>query len=194
MNLTDPHGLRTTATSGRCGAHAARARSSIRCRPRRSRIYYEVRIRLYDLIWRCLAPHLGDRLPGRALRARSAARSSAGRIPTPAGTSRSSSRRSAAGAARRRATGTARCSAASTATRSTARPRSRRRATACTSTGSRSNDGPGGEGEHRGGKGIVARVPRPRRTAASSPAPTRGTATRRGRSPAATTARRTTSW
>ncbi|MHB8651347.1 MAG: hydantoinase B/oxoprolinase family protein, partial [Gaiellaceae bacterium] len=26
-------------------------------------IYYEVRIRLYDLIWRCLAPHLGDRLP-----------------------------------------------------------------------------------------------------------------------------------
>jgi N-methylhydantoinase B len=26
-------------------------------------IYYEVRIRLYDLIWRCLAPHVGDRLP-----------------------------------------------------------------------------------------------------------------------------------
>jgi N-methylhydantoinase B len=26
-------------------------------------IYYERRIRLYDLIWRCLAPHLGDRLP-----------------------------------------------------------------------------------------------------------------------------------
>jgi N-methylhydantoinase B len=26
-------------------------------------IYYEVRVRLYDLIWRCLAPHLGDRLP-----------------------------------------------------------------------------------------------------------------------------------
>jgi N-methylhydantoinase B len=26
-------------------------------------IYYEVRMRLYDLIWRCLAPHLGDRLP-----------------------------------------------------------------------------------------------------------------------------------
>jgi N-methylhydantoinase B len=26
-------------------------------------IYYEVEIRLYDLIWRCLAPHLGDRLP-----------------------------------------------------------------------------------------------------------------------------------
>jgi N-methylhydantoinase B len=25
--------------------------------------YYEVEIRLYDLIWRCLAPHLGDRLP-----------------------------------------------------------------------------------------------------------------------------------
>jgi N-methylhydantoinase B len=26
-------------------------------------IYYEVEIRLYDLIWRCLAPHLGDHLP-----------------------------------------------------------------------------------------------------------------------------------
>jgi N-methylhydantoinase B len=26
-------------------------------------IYYEVEIRLYDVIWRCLAPHLGDRLP-----------------------------------------------------------------------------------------------------------------------------------
>jgi N-methylhydantoinase B len=25
--------------------------------------YYEVEIRLYDLVWRCLAPHLGDRLP-----------------------------------------------------------------------------------------------------------------------------------
>ena len=25
--------------------------------------YYEVEIRLYDLIWRCLAPHLGKRLP-----------------------------------------------------------------------------------------------------------------------------------
>ncbi|HSH21986.1 MAG TPA: hydantoinase B/oxoprolinase family protein [Candidatus Caenarcaniphilales bacterium] len=26
-------------------------------------IYYEVEIRLYDLIWRCLAPHLGNTLP-----------------------------------------------------------------------------------------------------------------------------------
>jgi N-methylhydantoinase B len=25
--------------------------------------YYEVEIRLYDLIWRCLAPHVGERLP-----------------------------------------------------------------------------------------------------------------------------------
>ncbi len=25
--------------------------------------YYEVEVRLYDLVWRCLAPHLGDRLP-----------------------------------------------------------------------------------------------------------------------------------
>lgn len=26
-------------------------------------IYYEVGMRLYDLLWQCLAPHLGDRLP-----------------------------------------------------------------------------------------------------------------------------------
>jgi N-methylhydantoinase B len=26
-------------------------------------IYYEVSMRLYDLLWRCLAPHLGERLP-----------------------------------------------------------------------------------------------------------------------------------
>jgi N-methylhydantoinase B len=25
--------------------------------------YYEVEIRMYDVLWRCLAPHLGDRLP-----------------------------------------------------------------------------------------------------------------------------------
>jgi N-methylhydantoinase B len=25
--------------------------------------YYEVEIRLYDVLWRCLAPHLGDKLP-----------------------------------------------------------------------------------------------------------------------------------
>jgi N-methylhydantoinase B len=26
-------------------------------------VYYEVGMRLYDMLWRCLAPHLGDRLP-----------------------------------------------------------------------------------------------------------------------------------
>lgn len=26
-------------------------------------VYYEVGMRLYDLLWRCLAPHVGDRLP-----------------------------------------------------------------------------------------------------------------------------------
>ena len=26
-------------------------------------VYYEVEVRLYDLIWRCLAPHMGGRLP-----------------------------------------------------------------------------------------------------------------------------------
>ena len=90
-----------------------------------------------------------------AVSARSAAPSSAAPIPTPGATSRSSSRRSAAGARRGHATATAPSSAASTATPSTARPRSPRRATACTSTGWRSTTTTGGEGEHRGGKGIV---------------------------------------
>lgn len=31
--------------------------------PAASGFYFEVRMRLYDLIWRCLAPHLGERLP-----------------------------------------------------------------------------------------------------------------------------------
>ncbi len=33
------------------------------CEPAAMGVYYEVRIRLYDLILRCLAPHLGGRVP-----------------------------------------------------------------------------------------------------------------------------------
>ena len=127
-----------------------------------------------------------------ATSARSAERSSAGRIPTPAGTSRSWSRRSAAGAARRRATGTPRCSARSTATRSTAQPRLRRPATACTSTGSRSTTGRAARASTAAARGSCSNTASAR-TAASSPARTRGTGTRRGRSQAAIPARRTAS-
>jgi N-methylhydantoinase B len=63
MNLTDPH---ASANAG----HYRPLRVLTRpgsvfdpLPPAAFGIYYEVRIRLYDLIWRCLAPHVVDRLP-----------------------------------------------------------------------------------------------------------------------------------
>ena len=63
MNLTDPP---ASANAGhyRAAARAHPAGHGVRPAPPAAfAIYYEVRIRLYDLLWRCLAPHLGDRLP-----------------------------------------------------------------------------------------------------------------------------------
>jgi N-methylhydantoinase B len=63
MNLTDPHG---SANAGcfRPLRVLTRPGSVFDPEPPAAcAVYYEVRIRLYDLIWRCLAPHLGDRLP-----------------------------------------------------------------------------------------------------------------------------------
>jgi N-methylhydantoinase B len=63
MNLTDPHG---SANGGhfRPLRVLTRAGSVFHAEPPAAvAIYYEVRIRLYDLMCRCLAPHLGDRLP-----------------------------------------------------------------------------------------------------------------------------------
>ena len=63
MNITDAH---SSANAG----HFRRLKLLTRPgsvfdpnSPAAFAIYYEVEIRLYDLIWRCLAPHLGDRLP-----------------------------------------------------------------------------------------------------------------------------------
>ena len=139
MNLTESHASANAGHFRRAeGCSRARARSSTPTPHAAFAIYYEVELRLYDLIWRCLAPHLGGRLPagsfasicgtfiggphpdtGAALHDRRAAGRRLGRV-------------------RRRATATRRCSAASTATRSTAPPRSPRPATASTSTGWRS--------------------------------------------------------
>jgi N-methylhydantoinase B len=63
MNLTDPH---ASANEGhyrplRVLTHPGTVFDPLP--PAAFGIYYEVRIRLYDLIWRCLAPHVGDRLP-----------------------------------------------------------------------------------------------------------------------------------
>ena len=63
MNLTDPH---ASANAGhfRPLRVLTRPGSVFDARPPAAfATYYEVRIRLYDLMWRCLAPHLGARLP-----------------------------------------------------------------------------------------------------------------------------------
>jgi N-methylhydantoinase B len=63
MNLTDPH---ASANAGHYRPLRVLTRPGTvfdPLPPAAFAVYYEVRIRLYDLIWRCLAPHLGDRLP-----------------------------------------------------------------------------------------------------------------------------------
>jgi N-methylhydantoinase B len=63
MNLTDPH---ASANDGhfRPLTVLTRPGTVFDARPPATfATYYEVRMRLYDLMWRCLAPHLGTRLP-----------------------------------------------------------------------------------------------------------------------------------
>jgi N-methylhydantoinase B len=63
MNLTDPH---ASANAGhfRPLTVLTRPASVFDARPPAAfATYYEVRMRLYDLMWRSLAPHLGARLP-----------------------------------------------------------------------------------------------------------------------------------
>jgi N-methylhydantoinase B len=62
-NLTDPDG---TANDGSFRPLEVRTRPGSvfdASEPAAFGVYYEVLIRLYDVIWRCLAPKLGDRLP-----------------------------------------------------------------------------------------------------------------------------------
>ena len=148
-------GRPTAAPSGRCELLTRPGSVFDAQEPAAFAVYYEVEVRLYDLIWRCLAPAPRRPAAGRALRRRSAARSSAARTRTRAGTSRSSSRRSAAGAARPRRDGnsaifsgfhgeTYNCPAEVAEARY-----------GLYVDRMELNDAPGGEGEHRGGKGIV---------------------------------------
>ena len=63
MNITDAH---SSANAGHFRRLKLLTRSGSVFDPKPPAAfatYYEVEIRLYDLIWRCLAPHLGDRLP-----------------------------------------------------------------------------------------------------------------------------------
>lgn len=62
-SVTDPYGATNAGTFRPLVLHT-REGSVFDARPPAAfAIYYEVEIRLYDLIWRCLAPHLGGRLP-----------------------------------------------------------------------------------------------------------------------------------
>jgi N-methylhydantoinase B len=63
MNLADPHG---SANAGYFRPLKVLTRRGTVFDPHPGAAfatYYEVRIRLFDLIWRCLAPHVGERLP-----------------------------------------------------------------------------------------------------------------------------------
>jgi N-methylhydantoinase B len=63
MNLTDPH---ASANAGHFRPLTVLTRPGTvfdAKPPAAFATYYEVRMRLYDLMWRCLAPHLGTRLP-----------------------------------------------------------------------------------------------------------------------------------
>jgi N-methylhydantoinase B len=63
MNLTDPH---ASANAGHFRPLTVLTRQGSvfdASPPAALATYYEVRMRLYDLLWRCLAPHLDERLP-----------------------------------------------------------------------------------------------------------------------------------
>ena len=63
MNLTDPH---AAANEGHYRPLSVLTRPGSVFHPlppAASAIYYEVRMRLYDLMWRCLAPHVDGMLP-----------------------------------------------------------------------------------------------------------------------------------
>ena len=156
----------------------------------RSAIYYEVEIRLYDLIWRCLAPHLGDRLPAGSFASICGTfiggpHPDTGRHftivePQVGGWGGSSARDGNSAMFSGFHGDTFNCPAEVAEARY-----------GLYVDQLSLNEAPGGEGAHRGGRGIVLDY-RVRSTGASSPAPTPATGTGPGRSPAASRARRTT--
>jgi N-methylhydantoinase B len=62
-SVTDPYGATNAGTFRPLVLHTREGSVFDAKPPAAFAIYYEVEIRLYDLIWRCLAPHLGGRLP-----------------------------------------------------------------------------------------------------------------------------------
>lgn len=62
-NITDPYGV-TNGGTFRPIQLKTREGTVFHAKPPAAiGIYYEVGMRLYDLLWRCLAPHMGDTLP-----------------------------------------------------------------------------------------------------------------------------------
>ena len=96
--------------------------------------YYEIELRVYDIMWRCLAPHMPDRLAAGHFRVRLRNVHRRHSFPTPDGNTRLSNPSLAAGGRAAGVTGTPRCSAVFTAKPTTVLPRSTRREMACTST------------------------------------------------------------
>ena len=62
-NLTDPQGVANAGTFAPLRLLTRPGSVFEAIPPAALAIYYEVEIRLYDLIWRCLAPHVGGVLP-----------------------------------------------------------------------------------------------------------------------------------
>ena len=62
-NIADPHGIANAGTFRPIRMLTAKGTVFDPEEPAPMGVYYEVGMRLYDMLLRCLAPHLGDRLP-----------------------------------------------------------------------------------------------------------------------------------
>ena len=121
--------------------------------------YYEVEVRLYDLIWRCLAPHLGDRLPAGGFGSICGTFIGGPHPDTGRHFTIVEPQVGGWGASRRRDGNSAVFSGFHGDTFNCPAEVAEARYGLYVDRLAL-NDADGGEGEHRGGKGIVARVPR----------------------------------
>lgn len=62
-NIADPYGIANAGTFRPIRMLTTKGTVFDPQEPAAMGVYYEVGMRLYDMLWRCLAPHLGDRLP-----------------------------------------------------------------------------------------------------------------------------------
>ncbi|HVW71207.1 MAG TPA: hydantoinase B/oxoprolinase family protein [Steroidobacteraceae bacterium] len=62
-NIADPYGVANGGTFRPIRMLTTKGTVFDPEEPAAMGVYYEVGMRLYDMLWRCLAPHLGDRLP-----------------------------------------------------------------------------------------------------------------------------------